>query len=107
MLPASGAGAMTFSSDTTIDAGFLVALTHSSGVNTTPPTITRVLSGNILTVSWPSDHTGWTMQTNAVSVANTSAWFEYPAGTGSRNTNQVAITMNPSKTNVFLRLKYP
>jgi hypothetical protein len=107
LLPASGAGALTFSTDTTIDAGFLVALSLASGVSTTPTNITNAVSGNSLTLSWPADHTGWTLKTNSVSIANSNAWFEYPSGTGSRNTNQVVITVNPSKANVFFRLTYP
>jgi hypothetical protein len=47
LLPVSGAGAMTFSSDATIDAGFSIRLTSAS-VNTTPISITTVVSGSNL-----------------------------------------------------------
>jgi hypothetical protein len=105
-LPNSGYGAMIFSSDTTIDAGFLVALTAVSPINTTPPTITRVVSGNNLTLSWPLDHTGWRLQaqTNAVNVGLRSNWGEVA---GSTSVNQMTIPMNPANGSVFFRLVYP
>ena len=76
-------------------------------VNTTPTNITAVASGSTLDLSWPEDHQGWTLQTNAVSVTDPAAWFEYPAGTGSRNTNHVIHTIDQTKANVFFRLVYP
>ena len=106
LLPGSGVGAMVFSSDTTIDAGFLVVLTPASGVNTTPTTITSVRSGNSLTLSWPADHTGWRLQsqTNALSVGLGTNWADV---VGANTTNQVTIPIDPASGSVFFRMIYP
>lgn len=94
--------------DTVASNGRITVQSVSSLVNTTPTNITfSVTGGDTLDLSWPEDHTGWTLQTNAVSVANPGFWFEYPAGTGSRNTNHVTYTIDRNKTNVFFRLVYP
>lgn len=106
-LPSSGYGAMIFSSDPTIDAGFLVALTSVvSSVNTTPTNIIRAVSGNSLTLSWPSDHTGWRLQsqTNSVSVGLRTNWVDVA---GSTTTNQVTVPMNRANGSVFYRMVYP
>jgi BNR repeat-containing family member len=66
-----------------------------------------VLSGSSLSISWPASHLGWTLQTNAVSLADSNAWFECPPGAGSRHTNQITITIDPAKPKVFFRLAYP
>jgi len=34
--------------------------------------------GDQLTLSWPADHTGWTLQTNAVDITFTNDWFALP-----------------------------
>lgn len=73
-------------------------------VNTNPTNITFNVSGSTLNLSWPPDHKGWTLQTNAVGVANTNQWFPYP---GSSSVTNVVVTINPSKANVFFRLVYP
>jgi autotransporter-associated beta strand protein len=78
----------------------------ASSVNTTPPTLTNHLSGNLLTLSWPLDHTGWILQaqTNSVNVGLTTNWFPVP---GSSSTNQIIMTVNPANGTVFYRLFYP
>jgi len=73
-------------------------------VNTHPTNITFGVSGGTLNLSWPPDHKGWTLQTNAIAITATNAWFAYP---GSNTNTNVAVTINPSKTNVFFRLVYP
>lgn len=107
-LPNSGYGAMVLSSDATIDAGFLINLTAVAGisVNTTPTNITRSVSGNNLTLSWPSDHTGWRLQTqtNSVSTGLRTNWVDVA---GSTSTNQVTIPMSRANGSVFYRMVYP
>jgi len=106
-LPNSGYGAMIFSSDTTIDAGFLVGLgAVIPSVNTTPTNIVRSVSGNNLTLSWPADHTGWRLQsqTNSINIGLRTNWADVA---GSTTTNQVIIPMNRANASVFYRMVYP
>jgi fibronectin-binding autotransporter adhesin len=73
-------------------------------VATNPTNITFSVSGGTsLLLSWPAEHLGWTLQTNAVSVASPSSWFSYP---GSSAVTNVVININPAATNVFFRLVY-
>lgn len=79
----------------------------TSTIATNPTNITTSVSGGSLTMSWPADHTGWTLQSNAVGLASSDQWFDYPASTGSRDTDTVTIPIAPAGPNVFFRLKYP
>jgi hypothetical protein len=63
-----------------------------------------LISANTMRLSWPSDHLGWTLLSNSVSVANASFWYPVP---GSSTVTNLDITLNPSATNVFFRLIYP
>lgn len=78
-------------------------------VNTTPTNITSSVSGSTLTLSWPSDHTGWTLQTqtNALSVGLTTPTNTWFGVAGSSATNLIAITIDPTQPTVFFRLVYP
>jgi hypothetical protein len=71
-------------------------------VNTTSTNIVFSASDGNLTLSWPADHTGWTLQMNTNLV--TTNWV--PIG-GSSATNQVIIPINPTNPTVFYRLAYP
>ncbi len=78
-------------------------------VNTNPTNIVTSISGNVLTLSWPADHTGWRLQvqTNSVTtglVANSNAWSTV---SGSTSVNSTSITINPANGSVFYRLVYP
>jgi fibronectin-binding autotransporter adhesin len=84
--------------------GTISVATAVSGPSTTPTNIAFSVTGNALNLSWPVSHLGWTLQTNAVSVAAPASWFAYP---GSTAVTSVGITINPSLTNVFFRLVLP
>jgi hypothetical protein len=60
---------------------------------------------NQLTLTWPSDHTGWQLQaqTNVLSVGINTNWVNV---TGSTVTNQVVIPINLTNGSVFYRLIY-
>jgi hypothetical protein len=75
------------------------------GVNTTPTNIVTSVSGNHLTISWPADHTGWTLQsqTNSSSTGISATWSDVG---GSATTNQMIMTIDPANPAVFYRLKY-
>jgi hypothetical protein len=82
--------------------GTIMVLSGASPVNTSPTNITTVVSGNTLDMTWPADHTGWTLQTNSTGLLSPS-WFPYP---GSTATNRIIITVDPTRPNVFYRLVY-
>jgi autotransporter-associated beta strand protein len=88
----------------------LLAVDGSIGIVATvavnPTNITSSVSGNQLTLSWPQDHTGWTLQsqTNSRNVGLTGTW--YPVG-GSTATNSMTFTTDPANPTVFFRLTYP
>jgi autotransporter-associated beta strand protein len=71
-----------------------------------PPTLSRSVSGGTLTLSWPLDHNGYTLQTqtNSRSVGLTGTWTAVP---GSSATNTMSFTINPTNPTVFFRLTYP
>ena len=99
-------GGMVWSNKLAIN-GTILALGPT--VNTNPTNITATVSGNVLTLSWPADHTGWRLQaqTNAVVtglVNNSNAWITV-SGSTAVNTN--IVTINPANGAVFYRLVYP
>jgi autotransporter-associated beta strand protein len=73
-------------------------------INPNPTNIVISVSGNQLTLGWPSSHLGWLLQTNSVSLLKTDAWVSVP---GSGNTNQFILTIDPAQTNVFFRMLKP
>lgn len=73
-------------------------------IATNPTNITFAVSGNNLSLTWPGDHLGWELQSNAVSLTTTSAWFVVPNSTTVTN---VSMPVDASKTNVFYRLHLP
>ena len=66
-----------------------------------PTNITASASSNTLTISWPADHIGWTLQaqTNGLSSGQ---WFDLP---GSDDVNAVVIPIDPAYPSVFYRLR--
>ena len=68
-----------------------------------PTNITASVSGNTLTIAWPADHLGRTLQvqTNGLSAGQ---WFDLP---GSDVVNALVIPINPANTSVFYRLSRP
>jgi len=70
----------------------------------TPTALSTILTGNMLSFSWPSNYLGCRLESNSVSLTATSSWFTVA---GSASTNQIFIPFDVSRTNVFLRLAYP
>lgn len=75
-------------------------------VNTGPTNITSSVSGGILTLTWPADHTGWRLQaqTNSLNAGLGTNWQDVA---GSTATNQVTATIDAATGAVFYRLIYP
>jgi autotransporter-associated beta strand protein len=72
-------------------------------VNPNPTNIAFSLSGGQLTLQWPQDHTGWTLQsqTNGLNVGISNNWS---AVSGSTTTNKMVVPINPANPTVFYRL---
>ena len=94
---------------TVVDSAYYGSATNNlviaNSVNTTPPNIVTSVSGDQLTLSWPADHTGWTLQsqTNSLSTGLAATWYDVA---GSTATNQVIITIDPTSPAVFYRMKF-
>jgi autotransporter-associated beta strand protein len=86
--------------------GSVKVLSVTGLVNTTPTNIVASVSGGNLNLSWPSDHTGWSLQTqtNVLGVGLSTNWVTVP---GSTATNAVSIPISPANPAVFFRLQYP
>jgi autotransporter-associated beta strand protein len=69
-----------------------------------PTDLATSFVNDTLTLSWPSDHLGWRLETNSVNISDTNFWFTLP---GSDLTNQVSLTIDPASSNVFFRLTFP
>jgi autotransporter-associated beta strand protein len=76
----------------------------SAAPPTTPTNITFTVSGGTLNLAWPPSYVGWIAQSNSVDVSNTNDWFDI---SGSGSGSNLSITLDPSQTNVFFRLRYP
>lgn len=81
-----------------------IAVIGTSTINPNPTDIAVTVAGGNLTLSWPQDHTGWTLQvqTNSISVGLSTNWFDVP---GSTTTNSVTLPVSPDHDAVFYRMK--
>ncbi len=105
LIPAAG-GAINFGTSAD-DATFLINLaTLTSSVATNPTNITSSVSGSTLSLSWPSDHLGWFLQTqtNSLSLGLKTNWFDVPGSAALTNTSSTIDTTSPT---VFFRLRSP
>ena len=109
-LPGSGIGAMIFSTDTTIDAGFLVALTPASAVITIPHIGTaKVSAGNfVLSGSGGTPGTGYSVLSQTNVAKPLATWTV--AGTGTFNgSGNFSFTnaVTPGTSKLFYRIRVP
>jgi len=72
-------------------------------VNQTPTNIVAGVTNGVLTLQWPGDRVGWTVQSNSVDIGDTNAWFSVP---GSTATNSLNVPVNNGAPHVFYRLRY-
>ncbi|HEX7655100.1 MAG TPA: autotransporter-associated beta strand repeat-containing protein, partial [Verrucomicrobiae bacterium] len=75
-------------------------------VNTSSTNVMATISGNTLTLAWPSDHKGWHLQvqTNGLSGGLGTNWITIP---GSDTVTSTNIQINPANGSVFFRMVYP
>jgi autotransporter-associated beta strand protein/T5SS/PEP-CTERM-associated repeat protein len=88
-------------SNLTVDGTIRVA-----SVAAAPVTLTSVVTGNTLNLSWPLNQTGWRLevQTNLLTVGISTNWSTWPNST---TTNQVFVPVSGANPTVFYRLVYP
>ena len=81
-----------------------IAVVSVFTVNTNSTNIVFTANAGVLTLAWPQDHTGWTLQvqTNTSSVGLGTNWDDVP---GSAATNTVSLPVNVNNGAVFYRLK--
>ena len=72
-------------------------------VATNRTNLTAAVSDGNLSLSWPADHLGWSVETNAVSLVATNFWFTYP---GSSSVTNLTIPIGTGGR-VFFRMAYP
>jgi hypothetical protein len=101
IVPASYTLTAIYSGDGTY-LGSTNTLVIGGNVSTVSTNIVTTISGNQFRLSWPTDHTGWTLQANTNSL-KAGTWFNVP---GSTATNVMVITVNPAYPAVFYRLEY-
>ena len=77
-----------------------------SGVNTTPIKIGFSVSGGALNLSWPADHLGWHLQSqaNPLTTGLSTNWVTIPGSDTITSTN---IPINLAHPATFYRLVYP
>jgi hypothetical protein len=80
---------------------YLSAQHHFVLFNPNPTNLVASSSNNQLTFSWPTDHTGWQLQSNAVGLRATNSWFPV---SGATLTNKITITPDTNQANVYYRL---
>lgn len=98
-LPSNVQAASLTNSNGTIE----LVVTQVSGPSLTRPTLTHSVNNGTLTLSWPSDNTGYTLQVQTNSLSTTN-WVNWP---GATTTNSVQVPINPTNGSVFFRLVYP
>ncbi len=69
-----------------------------------PTNIVATQIGSSLQLEWPTEYIGWRVETNAVSVTDSNAWFTLE---GSTLTNLIHLPISAATSNVFFRLVYP
>jgi hypothetical protein len=79
-------------------------LSVASNIALNPTNVTANISAGTLVISWPRDHTGWRLETNAIGIADANSWFTLP---GSTTTNQIFLPINSASRYVFFRLVFP
>ena len=93
----------TGSTASTMDVNFIIVTCHTTTVSISPPVISYNISGPLLTLSWPTNHPGWLLQSNPLSLT-ASNWSTVPNSGSAIN---FSITLDPAQTKVFYRLVSP
>jgi len=98
-------GALAYQQITNIEAQLMATYGTVSNVATNPTNILATVSGTNLKLTWPADHTGWTLevQTNALGHGLGTNWVPVAAST---TTNAMWVPIIPGNPAVFYRLQH-
>ncbi len=101
-LPALPVASLAWTNRLALDG--TIAVVALATINTNSPVLTNSFSAGSVNLSWPADHTGWTLQvqTNLLGDGLGTNWVDVP---GSVLTNEVAIPVTITNGAVFFRLK--
>ncbi len=105
--PITDATALVFTSTRGTNYTTIAATGAVNIINTSSTNIVSSFANGQLTLSWPSDHTGWELQaqTNNLTIGLLgNNWVDV---SGSTATNQVVIPINITNGAVFYRMVYP
>jgi autotransporter-associated beta strand protein len=96
----------TFRPTLIISSSNTLDLVVGAAVNSNPTNILFGTTNSQLYLTWPPDHTGWTLQaqTNSLAVGISTNWVNVAGSTG---TNQIVVPINLTNGSVFYRLVYP
>lgn len=97
-------GGMLWTNKLALDGSIQVIGVLPPPVNPNPTNIVVNVANGVLNLSWPADHTGWTLQaqTNSLATGLSTNWTTI----GYQNTNSVSIPINSANPTVFYRLFY-
>jgi hypothetical protein len=75
-------------------------------IATYPTNLNFTISSNVLQITWPADHIGWTLQaqTNALDTGLGANWVSLA---GTANSNSFLAPLTTTNGAVFYRLKFP
>jgi autotransporter-associated beta strand protein len=95
----------TWTNNLAVD-GTISVLSVGPAIPSYPTNLSFSASGGTLSLSWPSTHLGWILQTqvNALSTGISSNWSDVAGSAGMTATN---LSINPASPAVFFRLRYP
>lgn len=108
-LPANNGAGVTYTWNTNQLAtnGIISVLSGGGLVNTNSTNFTYSVSSGVLTLGWPSDHTGWFLQMDTNSIGLTTNEADWVTVTNSSATNSIALPIATNVTATFFRLYYP
>jgi hypothetical protein len=89
--------------DSSYGSSITPPVTVGSSIPTTPTSLTWLVVGSNLQLSWPSAYTGWELQSQTNSTGLGTNWGTVP---NSSSTNQIVVPINPLTRSVFYRLYY-
>jgi fibronectin-binding autotransporter adhesin len=99
---ASGAVSYTWQNNIAVDGSIKVL---SGAPNLTPTNLVASVNSGQLTLSWPANHIGWTLQvqTNTIAVGLSTNWTDVP---GSTTVDSITVPVGTTNGAVFYRLTY-